>query len=107
MPVSLPDKAPVDPRLLSLLQQIATADGALALFDEEIAVLERQGLLEKGENEGFIRVDQGGEWTTGGVLFITNRGLAALGMQPRPSLWKQVTRSLDYVLRRRGGRASG
>ncbi|MDE1159198.1 MAG: hypothetical protein PW791_13200 [Neorhizobium sp.] len=107
MPVSLPDREPTDPRMLALLQQIANADGALALFDEEITALERQGLIEKAENDGLIRIDQGGEWTSGGVLFITNRGLVAIGLQPRPGVMKQASRFLDQALRRFGRRANG
>jgi hypothetical protein len=107
MPVSLPDREPTDPRLLALLQQIANTDGALALFDEEVAALERQGILEKAERNGLIRVDQGGEWTTGGVLFITNRGLSSIGLQPKPGPFRQASRFLDQALRRFGGRASG
>lgn len=110
MPVSLPKNYSADDGVLLLLRTIAAADGgALLVSEEEFAALEHDGALPRAERRGFVRVDEGGEWTVGAVLAITPAGRSAVGLETEVPLARTggLKATIDRFVRRYRPRAPG
>lgn len=104
MPVNLPQKAPIDPRLLTLLGHIAeNSSGRLCLSDDEYEFLEEEAFFLDATRNDLINIDHGGEWSTGAVISITRQGRLIIGSPEPESIWKR----LEGMFRRRIGGADG
>lgn len=104
MPVNLPQKPPIDPRLLTLLGHIAeTPSGRLCLSDDEYEFLEEEAFFLDAARNDLINIDHGGEWSTGAVISITRQGRMMIGAREPESIWKRI----EGVFRRRIGGADG
>ena len=90
-----------DPKVLSLLSNVDRADGALLISDEELAVLEEQQFFIYASEKKLIRLDFGGEWTSGGVIFITSKGKLYLGKPQKQPSWRKLLHSCFGVLKTR------
>jgi hypothetical protein len=99
MPVDLPQKQPIDPRLLALLGRIVGNNGSLSLSEDEYEVLEEERFFQDAAQCHLVSIDHGGEWTIGAIISITAKGRALLGEPAPESLWKR----LEVVFRRRTG----
>jgi hypothetical protein len=82
-------------KVLSLLRTIDLADGALLVSDEELAALEEEQFFIYASKQKLIRLDFGGEWTSGGVIFITSKGrlYLYLGKQQKQPSWRKFIES--------------
>jgi len=104
MPVNLPQKSPIDPRLLTLLGHIAeSSSGRLCLSDDEYEFLEEEAFFLDAARNDLINIDHGGEWSMGAVISITRQGRLMIGSPEPESIWKR----LEGLLRRRIGGADG
>jgi hypothetical protein len=90
VPVSLPRRQSADPRLLALLGNIAAMDGSICFAEHEFAALEQEDYFRNAERDRLIHIDEGGEWTVGTVVSITQQGRQVIGELPTPSLWKRL-----------------
>lgn len=90
LPVNLPPKPSTDPRLLALLSQIAGTSGHICLAEDEFDALEREHYFRDAAHRRLLRVDEGGEWSTGTVISITREGRMLIGELPPVSLWKRL-----------------
>ena len=90
MPVKLPSKQPTDPRLLSLLHRMAANRGTILLTDEEYAEIEHEPYFSDAEQRRLFRVDTGGEWSTGAVLFMTRAGAALVAPPSETRFWRRI-----------------
>ncbi len=104
MPVNLPQKPPIDPRLLTLLGHIAeSSSGRLCLSDDEYEFLEEEAFFLDAARNDLINIDHGGEWSMGAVISITRQGRLMIGSPEPESIWKR----LEGLFRRRIGGADG
>ncbi len=103
MPVNLPQKPPIDPRLLTLLSQIAESSGRLGLSEDEYGLLEEESFFQDAARNDLISIDHGGEWSTGAVISITRQGRLMIGSPQPESIWKR----LEGLFRRRIGGPEG
>lgn len=104
MPVNLPQKSPIDPRLLTLLGHIAeSSSGRLCLSDDEYEFLEEEAFFLDAARNDLINIDHGGEWSMGAVISITRQGRLMIGSPEPESIWKR----LEGLFRRRIGGADG
>lgn len=104
MPVNLPQKPRIDPRLLTLLGHIAeSSSGRLCLSDDEYEFLEEELFFQDAARNKLISIDHGGEWSTGAVISITREGRLMIGLPEPENIWKK----LEGLFRRRIGGADG
>ncbi len=101
MPVNLPQKPPTDPRLLSLLGNIADHSGRLCLPEDEYERIEEEAFFQDAARNNLVNIDLGGEWSTGAVISITRQGRLMIGSQEPEGLWKRI----EGLFRRRIGGA--
>lgn len=103
MPVNLPQKSPIEPRLLTLLGHVAESSGRLCLSEDEYEFLEAETFFQDAARNKLITIDHGGEWSTGAVISITREGRLMIGSPEPESIWKR----LEGLFRRRIGGADG
>lgn len=64
--------------LRQFLADISTAGGTIALTSDELDCLEADACFTNAWRLDFVRIDAGGEWCEGGIVYLTKKGQSFL-----------------------------
>lgn len=64
--------------LVQFLAHIDTAGGTIALTSDELERLEADACFTNAWRLDLVRIDAGGEWSEGGIVYLTKKGRSFL-----------------------------
>lgn len=64
--------------LVQFLARIDTAGGTIALTSDELECLEADACFTNAWRLDLVRIDAGGEWSEGGIVYLTKKGQSFL-----------------------------